>query len=67
MSTHNLYFEQNYEKISEFLFENFLFLGGKIFSIFEYAYFRNEAKLCFPRYRNGLNEPKTNKKIKFLL
>ena len=35
MSTHNLFFEQKYEKISEFLSENFNFFGGKVFSIFE--------------------------------
>ena len=34
-STHNLCFEQKYEKILEFLSENFHFLGGEIFSIFE--------------------------------
>ena len=28
-------FEQKYEKISDFLSENFLFFGGKIFNIFE--------------------------------
>ena len=33
MSTHNLCFEQKYEKISEFLFENFQFLVVK-FSIY---------------------------------
>ena len=27
-------FEQKYEKLSEFLYENFHFLGGKIFNIF---------------------------------
>ena len=37
-STHNLCFEQNNEKISEFLSENFhFFFGGKIFSMFELA------------------------------
>ena len=35
MSTHNLCFEQEYEKKSEFLSENFQFLGGEIFNIFE--------------------------------
>ena len=36
MSTHNLCFEQKYEKISEFLSENFhFFFGGEMFNIFE--------------------------------
>ena len=35
MSTHNLCFEQKYEKYQNFLSENFHFFGGKIFSIFE--------------------------------
>ena len=35
MSTHNLCFEQKYEKISEFLSENFQFLVVK-FSIYMY-------------------------------
>ena len=34
-STHNLYFEQKYEKYLGFLSENFLFFGGTIFCIFE--------------------------------
>ena len=34
-SIHNLCFEQKYEKISEFLFDNFHYFGGKIVSIFE--------------------------------
>ena len=33
MSTHNLYFEQKYEKYQNFLFENFHFLVVK-FSIY---------------------------------
>ena len=33
MSTHNLCFEQKYEKISEFLLENFHFLVAK-FSVY---------------------------------
>ena len=33
MSTHNLYFEQKYEKYQSFLFENFQFLEVK-FSIY---------------------------------
>ena len=35
MSTHNVCFEQKYEKMSEFLSENFHYMGGKIFIIFE--------------------------------
>ena len=35
MSTHNLYFEQKYEKYQNFLSENFRFFGGKHFSVFE--------------------------------
>ena len=34
-STHNLCFEQKYEKISQFFIWKFWFVGGKIFSIFE--------------------------------
>ena len=34
-STHNLCFEQNYEKYEDFLTEKFSFFGGKIFSVFE--------------------------------
>ena len=34
-STHNLCFEQKYEKYQNILSENFHFFGGKIFSIFE--------------------------------
>ena len=34
-STHNLCFEQEYEKYQNFLFENFPFFGCKIFNIFE--------------------------------
>ena len=52
MSTHNLRFEQKYEKYKVFyLF--FLFFGGKIFSIFEYACFRNEPTKSwnFPVFR----------------
>ena len=33
-STHNLCFEQKYEKYLNLLYENFHFFGGKIFSIF---------------------------------
>ena len=41
MSTHNLCFEQKYKKYQNFLSENFISVGGKIFSIFEYACFCN--------------------------
>ena len=34
-STHNLCFEQKHETNQNFLSENFHFVGGKIFSIFE--------------------------------
>ena len=40
-STHNLCFEQKYEKYQKILSENFHFFGGKFFNIFEYACFRN--------------------------
>ena len=35
MSTHNLYFEQKYEKYQNFVSEKLPFFGGKIFSVFE--------------------------------
>ena len=35
MSTHNLCFEQKYEKYQNFLSETLPFFGGKIFSVFE--------------------------------
>ena len=35
MSTHNLCFKQDYEEYQNFLSENFLFFGGKIFRVFE--------------------------------
>ena len=42
MSTHNLCFEQKYEKkISEFFILKFSIFGGEIFYIFEKACFRN--------------------------
>ena len=41
MSTQSLCSEQKYEKYQNFLSENFHFLDGKIFSIFEKACFRN--------------------------
>ena len=34
-STHNPCFEQKYEKYKSFISENFQFVGGKMFSIFE--------------------------------
>ena len=42
-STHNLCFEQKYEKYQNFLSENFVF-GGEIFYIFEKACVRNEYR-----------------------
>ena len=39
MSTHNLCFEQKYEKYQKFLCEKLPFFGGKIFSVFEQACF----------------------------
>ena len=41
MSTHNLCFEQKYEKYQKFYLKIFIFFGGKIFSIFKQACFRN--------------------------
>ena len=41
MSTHNLCFEQKYEKYQIFYPKIFIFFGGKIFSIFEEACFPN--------------------------
>ena len=35
MSTHNLCFEQKYEKYQNFLREKLPFFGGKIFNVFE--------------------------------
>ena len=35
MSTHNLRFEQKYEKYQNFLSKNFLVFGDEIFNIFE--------------------------------
>ena len=40
-STHNLCFEQKYEKYQNFLSEKLSLFGGTIFSGFEYACFRN--------------------------
>ena len=42
MRTHNLCFEQKYEKYQKFLSENFHFFDGKIFNKFEEAYFCND-------------------------
>ena len=36
------------KKKSDFLFENFSFYGGQIFSTFEYACFRNVGSKLFP-------------------
>ena len=41
MGTHNLCFEQKYEIYQNVLSENLSFFGGKIFSVFEKACFRN--------------------------
>ena len=38
-STHNLCFEQKYEKYKNFLSEKLPFFGGKIFSVFEIGVF----------------------------
>ena len=38
-STHNLCFEQKYEKYQNFYQKIFIFFCGKIFSIFEQAFF----------------------------
>ena len=43
MSTHNLYFEQEYEKYQNFYLKTFSFFGGEIFNIFEKACFGNES------------------------
>ena len=40
----NLCFEQKHEKYQNFYMKIFIFFGGKIFSIFEYACFRNETQ-----------------------
>ena len=34
-STHNLCFEQKYEKYQNYYLKTFVFFGGKIFSLFE--------------------------------
>ena len=44
MSTHYLYFEQKYEKYQIFFIWKFLVFGGKIFSFFEKACFRNDKQ-----------------------
>ena len=41
MSTTTYVLKHKYEKYQNFLSENFHFFGGKIFSIFEQACFRN--------------------------
>ena len=51
-STHNLYFEQKYEKYQSFYICKFSVFGGEIFYIFELAYFRNELK-----HRGSLMQP----------
>ena len=47
MSTHNLCFEQKYEKYRNFYLK-ISFFGGKIFSTFEYACFGNVRGLDIP-------------------
>ena len=46
-STHNLRFEQKYEKYKSSLSENFQIFGGKIFYIFEQACFHKVWSLVF--------------------
>ena len=46
-STHNLCFEQKYKKYQNLLSEKLPFFGGKIFSVFEEACFRNVLYLKF--------------------
>ena len=43
MSTHNLCFEQKYEKYESFFIGKFSVFGGEIFDIFEYSCFRNDC------------------------
>ena len=43
--THNPCFEQKYEKYQNFYLTIFIF-GGKIFTIFELACFRNGRQIC---------------------
>ena len=38
MSTHNLHFEQKYEKYQNFVSENFQSFLGEIFYIYEYVF-----------------------------
>ena len=56
-STHNLCFEQKYEKISELLYLKIFSFGDKIFSIFKWACFRNVAVIMRSHwylYKRGL-------------
>ena len=45
-STHNLCFEQKYDKVWNFSSENFHLFGGKIFSVFEKTCSRNVMLYC---------------------
>ena len=56
MSTHNLCFEQKYEKISDSFYLKFSFFGGKIFNIFEWVCFRNECMFLWRNKKNILTE-----------
>ena len=51
MSTHNLCFEQKYEKISEFFFiRKFSVFGDEIFYILEWACFVMKVMPTFEKY-----------------
>ena len=67
-STHNLSFEQKYEKISDFFIWKFSFFGGEILNISEKVWFPNDKAYygtrrkskqtmpCSTYARNQLNE-----------
>ena len=55
MSTHNLCFEQKYEKYQNFYLKSFIFFGGKIFSIFEYACFCNDIEFSWKSKKKNNN------------
>ena len=46
MSTYNLCFEQEYEKISGFFYLTIFIFGGKSFILFQQACFRNGNNIC---------------------
>ena len=54
MSTHNLCFEQKYEKYQNFYLKIFIF-GGRIFSIFELACFPNGCSSTLKFYGTSEN------------